>query len=123
MSVLVEFGIVCAIGIGAVKKQMLSAMNLDMLLMVNSVIYKFVLIFLILDNYARVRSNTVDPIMFTYFNCQGNEASLSSCTSNVVGSAFQYCYNGVVQITCDAGLYQYLIHTELYAYFRALYYW
>ena len=53
--------------------------------------------------YARVRSDTLDkyPILFTYYQCQGNEATLASCGSNVLSSSIQYCYNGVVELTCS----------------------
>lgn len=40
------------------------------------------------------------PIIYSYFNCQGNEATLLSCGSGL-HSSIQYCTNNAIELKCE----------------------
>ena len=56
---------------------------------------------IIIGNYhTRVITNEKYPIIYCGFNCNGNEAKLSSCTYTL-SSYIQYCTDIAVSIVCS----------------------
>uniref|UniRef100_A0A1X7TYN8 SRCR domain-containing protein n=1 Tax=Amphimedon queenslandica TaxID=400682 RepID=A0A1X7TYN8_AMPQE len=52
-------------------------------------------------SFSRRTTSEMFPIIYSYFNCQGNKVTLLSCGSGL-DSSIQYCTNRAIELKCEA---------------------
>ncbi|XP_019858318.1 PREDICTED: deleted in malignant brain tumors 1 protein-like, partial [Amphimedon queenslandica] len=52
------------------------------------------------DSFSRRITDGMFPIIYSYFDCQGNEATLLSCSPGL-HSSIQYCTNNAIELKCE----------------------
>uniref|UniRef100_A0A1X7T3T8 SRCR domain-containing protein n=1 Tax=Amphimedon queenslandica TaxID=400682 RepID=A0A1X7T3T8_AMPQE len=52
-------------------------------------------------SFSRTTTSRMFPLIYSYFNCHGNEVTLLSCSSGL-HSSIQYCTNNAVKLNCEA---------------------